>query len=235
MKSKKAKTNYTIPKERSKKVITALLVIVVFLNVLYLVLSSFTSTIYDESIYFKMQEKSGVYENLNETFAKEETAKVIDFLSGKNPELESNFLNENEISHFRDVKNLVKKGFIFYYIELFILFLMFVFYYEYSQKGFAHCVSRVMIFSGIAAVLLVALLFFLNFSSLFNSFHVAFFEGNYSFPEGANILKLFPENFFSGFFRIIISLTLFKAVILILLGLTINSLDYFRRLFMMRR
>lgn len=235
MKSKKEKTNYTIPKEKEEKkrnkVILTLLFIVIFLNILYLFLSSFASTIYDRRIYEKLQIKNT---NLNESFAVNKSLEVVNYLQ-RNEKLDETFFNSDEISHFQDVKNLIKKVFIFYYIELFILFLMFVFYYEYSKKGFAHCISRVMIFSGIVTILIIVFLFLLNFSSLFNSFHIAFFQGNYAFPEGSNILRLFPEEFFSGFFRIIIVLTIFKAIILILLGLTINSLDYFRRLFSMRR
>jgi integral membrane protein (TIGR01906 family) len=236
MKSKKQKTNYTIPKEekeekKRKKVIFALLIIVVFLNVMYLFLSSFSSTIYDRSIYEKLEAKNT---NFNESFAVNKSLEVVDYLQ-KEGKLDETFFNSDEISHFQDVKNLIKKGFIFYYVELFILFMVFVFYYEYSKKGFAHSVSRILIFSGIATILIVVLLFLVNFSSLFDSFHVVFFEGNYSFPENSSIIKLFPEEFFSGFFRIIIMLTLFKAIILLLLGLTINSLDYFRRLFSMRR
>jgi len=230
MKSKKQKTNYIIPKERSKKVITVLLILVVVLNVLYLFLSSFASTVYDRSIYARLESKNT---NFNESFAINKSLEVVNYLQ-KDGKLDETFFNSDEISHFQDVNNLIKKGFIFYYVELFILFLMFVFYYEYSKKGFAHCVSRVMIFSGIAAILIVVLLFLLNFTSLFSSFHIAFFEGNYTFPGDSNIIMLFPEEFFSGFFRIIILLTLFKAAIILLLGLTINSLDYFRRLFGMR-
>lgn len=227
MKSKKRKTSFTIPKnKRYLKNIFLVLTIISFFSVL--ILSSTTSVVFDKKIYFREQENNNVYENINKTKAQNVTITLINYFRYEKT-LETDFFNENEKIHMQDVKSLINKMTIAYYISIVLMVAFFLLYYK-TTNNFSKSLTSVLIFGSIFIILIFAILYFVDFSFLFDKFHIVFFESNYLFPADSNMIKLFPENFFKGMFFIIMKIAIIKAFVLLMAGIVINSLDYFARI-----
>jgi len=226
MKSKKRKTSFTIPK--SKKLSRTFLVLTIIFFFFVIILSSSFSVIYDKETYFQEQEKSTVYEDINKTQAQNVTEKIIDYFRYEQ-NLETEFLTENELLHLKDVKNLINKLLIFYYLSIILMVLFFILYYK-TTDDFFKSLTRVLIFGSLAIILIFLLLYFIDFSFLFDKFNIMFFESNYLFPAKSNIIRLFPQEFFSGIFFLILKISMIKTFILLMTGILINSLNYFSRI-----
>ena len=225
MKSKKRKTSFTIHSKLMKNIFL-ILAIVSFFSIL--ILSSATSLVFDKKSYFKEQEKSKVYEDLNKSLAQNVTINVIDYFRYEET-LGTDFFNEDEKLHMQDVKSLINKITIAYYISIFLLVVFFILYYN-TTKDFSRSLSSVLIFGSIFTIVIFIMLYFANFSFLFDRFHLIFFESNYLFPADSNIIRLFPESFFSGIFFLILKVAFIKTIILLFAGILINSLEYFSRI-----
>ena len=225
MKSKKKKTNFTIHSKLMKNIFL-ILTIISFSFVL--ILSSGTSLVFDKKPYFNEQEKTGVYNDLNKSLAQNVTNELINYFRYKEV-LDTDFFNQQEKEHMQDVKSLINKLTIAYYISIVLMVLFFILYYN-TTKDFSRSLSSVLIFGSLITISLFILLYFVNFSFLFNIFHISLFESNYLFPANSNIIKLFPESFFSGMFFLILKVAFIKTIVLLFAGMLINSLEYFSRM-----
>lgn len=226
MKNKKKRTSFTIPKNRKLRNLFLVLTIISFFFVL--ILSSASSVIYDKDAYFQELEKNNVYNSINKEKAQNITILLINYFRFEKT-LETDFFNENELLHMQDVKSLINKLLIFYYISIFSMILFFVLYYK-TNYDFFKSLTSVLIFGSISTILIFVLFYFIDFSFLFDKFHLIFFEGNYLFPADSNIIRLFPESFFSGMFFVMLKVSLIKTCILLFAGILINSLNYFSRI-----
>jgi len=227
MKSKKKRINFIIlENKRYLKNTFLVLTILSFFSVL--ILSSVTSVVIDKKLYFREQENNNVYKNINKTEAQNVTLTLINYFRF-NEKLETDFFNENEKLHMQDVKSLINKITLAYYASIFLLVAFFLLYYK-TTKNFSKSITSVLIFGSIVLILIFVILYFVDFSFLFDKFHIAFFEGNYLFPADSNIIKLFPENLFKCMFIAILKISMIKAFILLMAGIIINSLDYFSRI-----
>ncbi|MFT4246356.1 MAG: TIGR01906 family membrane protein [Micrococcaceae bacterium] len=125
----------------------------------------------------------------------------------------------NEVSHMVDVKALlsaVSIGAIAFFIIASILGLLL---FRGHNKGG----MRKGLFNGsIFTIVLMALVGFLaraNWSGFFNNFHQLLFpKGNWQFPESTTLIRLFPSQFWVDAGAAAIALTIFFAVILMILA-----------------
>ncbi len=193
-----------------------------------LILSSATSLVFDKKSYFKEQENAKVYEDLNKSLAQNVTTSLISYFRYKET-MDTDFFSQQEKEHMQDVKNLINKLIISYYISIVLLVVFFILYYNIT-KDFSKSLSSVLIFGSLTTIIIFILLYFANFSFLFDRFHLIFFESNYLFPADSNIIRLFPESFFSGIFFLILKVAFIKTIILLFAGILINSLEYFSRI-----
>jgi integral membrane protein (TIGR01906 family) len=164
----------------------------------------FRVLIFNQSFYFYEQNKTGVFQAMNQSEAQNLTLEVINYLH-KGYDLEN--FTAREITHLHDVKYLIDIDLILGSICI-LLFVIFC-YFNYKDKRF----PDIFIYSGAAVILLLALLFFMiliNFDFFFRLFHVALFEpGTWVFDPDIEVIKqLFPNKFFSDFVLINVMITL---------------------------
>jgi integral membrane protein (TIGR01906 family) len=132
----------------------------------------------------------------------------------------TSFYNDREISHMLDVKNLIQKALIVWYISIAVLIGLFI--WSRLKKWtdiFMRGVSRgsLLTFGVIAAVLVGVAL---NFDELFTQFHHLFFTGDtWLFYVNDSLIRLFPEKLWSDAFLFMGVFTLVGAVLLLLLGM----------------
>jgi len=124
----------------------------------------------------------------------------------------------DEISHLSDVRKLLLKIFILYFVSI-ILFVVITFLLvEKNIKNFFRNLGIIFTISSSFMLLFIIALYFLgqNFPSLFENFHTLFFpQGNYAFSPGSLIITLFPYGFFYDFFaRLIVCSSLLSIVLL---------------------
>lgn len=143
----------------------------------------------------------------------------IDFLADLKFADGSSFYNERELSHMLDVKNLIQKALIAWYISIAVLIGLFV--WSRVKKwtaSFMRGVSRGGLLT-IGVIITVIFATFLNFDELFTQFHHLFFTGDtWLFYVNDSLIRLFPEKLWSDAFLFMGAFTLAGAVILLLVG-----------------
>ncbi len=225
MKNKKKKTSCTTHKNTTKRILLSFAIIFFFF---VLVLGSAIDIVFDRNSYFREQEKSNVYSNMNKSLAQNVTISLIEYFR-YDEKLETDFFNEREASHLYDVKNLIRKLVFSYYSSIILMVIFFILYYK-KTRDFSKSLSSLLVLGSIIVILFFIILSLIDFTFLFDKFHIIFFEDNYMFPHDSNIIMLFPESFFSGMFSIIGKASIIKAFILLMVGIFINSMSYFSRI-----
>lgn len=118
---------------------------------------------------------------------------VIYFFNGDIKDL--NFLTAEELSHMQDVKNILTRVDLVFWSSL-IIFTLSILYLRKSAK---HILRKVPI-SVLSFLVLLLVLSFFSFDSLFQKFHEVFFTGNYAFPTTSMLKILYPDIFFRNVF-----------------------------------
>lgn len=110
------------------------------------------------------------------------------------------FLNENEISHMYDVRQLLSYGFV-----LLLISLNYIIYQKLN-------LTEVKYGAGISLILFTSIFIWaiIDFNSLFTKFHELFFTDNWLFEPNSNIKTAYPNIYFSTF------LTLYYFLIVII-------------------
>ena len=185
-----------------------------------LILLNFNFLVFNHGFYKTQFEKLRVYETFgSREIVDNQSERLIGYLCcGK--ELDRDFFNERERQHLADVKKiitlnqaaavllagLVLSGFIFLILKK-------------NEKEFAKTLL------GASVITVLSLIFlwlsaFINFDWFFLQFHYLTFDNDlWQLPEGANLIKLFPQQFFLNFANRIAIQTLIISVILILVSL----------------
>jgi integral membrane protein (TIGR01906 family) len=194
-------------------------VLAVFFIILF---SSLFSYVFNLNYYDKEYQKYNIYDRFTKEQAINATQNIMGFFNSKNV-LDSNFFNENEISHLTDVKTIIDNTRLFYIVSLILFWGIQVYYFFFKKKYFMSFFSRMLLVSGLFSILLLSLFGILYFTSgfdfLFSKFHQLFFTGNYSFnPAISNMKALFPDSFFSDMATSIYLTTLLKASLLSVSG-----------------
>ena len=100
---------------------------------------------------------------------------------------------EKENSHLFDVKKLIQKGIILYYLVSIAFIALLIYILKHKQYSE---LAKSLITAGIAIDLILIILLILNFTSIFDIFHKIFFTGNYLFDNSTLMLQMWGGNFF---------------------------------------
>lgn len=170
--------------------------------------------IFNYVFYDYLYTSNNVYETLDKQDVELMTYKVFDFfkyrgdlegqvrLMDPDPSFIPSF-SDNEVSHMKDVRELLTNIFTLFMISLALFTALFLMTIFLNRNNSLTRTGLVFIWSSSAALFLYILLLILsiNFSSLFDNFHLVFFpQGNYMFPEGSLLITMFPFGFFYQFF-----------------------------------
>ncbi|MBW2987490.1 DUF1461 domain-containing protein [Candidatus Woesearchaeota archaeon] len=217
--SKKEKTGYVI-----FCIIFALLLIVFPCKFL----------LFNQSFYHSQFDKTGVYAQLGKERADSTLEQIFSFMNNKRDKIEG--FDEAEISHMKDVRNLVGKLNVLFYVLL-ILFALFliIFLIWFNQKEKYKCLSTSFIYSGLICIIIITtigIIAVIDFNLTFILFHKLFFPmGNYTFDPSISLLKqMFPNEFFYNYVIRCAFTSLIASVILIILGFVYNKWSIFVRI-----
>ncbi len=195
--------------------------IFIFLSIISLItviiIGSLSALLFNKEYYNLLYAKTGTYERLDKELVSNKTDELFLFLKNKSS-LDTDFYTENEISHLKDVKNIMKITFIVYYLSLFLLLVSICHFYIKFRKEFVLLLSRILNYSGITIFIIAIIFFMFNFSGLFEIFHKLLFKGNYTFPYTSNMIKMFSEDFFKLFAEEIFKISIIKTVVSLSIG-----------------
>ena len=187
------------------------------------ILLSFRLLIFNKPFYLQQFEKVGTYQKLDKNVADFQTNNLINYMCCTE-NIDTNFYNQTEIAHLKDVKVLVRLA--NNHLNLHIVFLtviasILIFRKRFDLLAFGtHLASTV----GIAAILILAISSLLNFPFLFEKFHVISFNNDlWLLPADANLIKLFPQQFFQNFANRIALQAIAIFLILILISRFIKN------------
>ncbi|MBI4159123.1 DUF1461 domain-containing protein [Candidatus Woesearchaeota archaeon] len=189
--------------------------------ILFIILFSSLVHIFNKGFYSDKFEENGAYA----TFGKDEVdnvnSEVFGYFLFKN-NLETDFFNEKEKEHLRDVRILFLIGYILLFAS-FLALIIFIYFFKNS-------LDKLFLLSGLSGLLLLLILIlltFLDYNFLFTLFHEVFFEENsWIFGVGENIVNIYTYNLFYDIFLRIIA-TVFSLFLLIsLICLIKNRLKY---------
>ena len=178
---------------------TATRIFLIVLFPLFIISISALSIAFDPLLYDKEFSRLGVYGTFGKSLATEANEKVVEYLSGKSPSVDTSFFTEREKTHLADVKA------IFSLLVLIALLFAVVFLLTIlSVKGKAGMAARVL---WVGSLLLAGtigfmwLAFAMDFDGSFSALHVTLFrQGTYLFdPAAENIVNLYPEELFESF------------------------------------
>jgi integral membrane protein (TIGR01906 family) len=126
-----------------------------------------------------------------------DSGNIVAYVRGTSPL--TAILLPDEVSHLEDVKSLVSKLFVLFYVTAASSAAFLVYIFVKKRRDFVNT----LLYSALSVFILTILLCLLsvNFSPFFTVFHRIFFPGgNWSFPEGTKLITLFSEEFFRRFF-----------------------------------
>ena len=223
-----------IKSSKIKKVFVALCS--VFL-VIVIIFAPLAYNLYNFRFYNSLYEKNSVYGSIDRQDVQKLTESVFNFFKSGAPfekfSLKGGlqYFNSNEISHLNDVRVLLSRILLVFYISSMLLIIFTLLLIEKSWKAFIKNLSLIMLISSAFVLIFLAALYMLasNFSHLFENFHYVFFpQGNWAFPEGSLIITIFPFGFFYDFFFSLVMSSLIASLVLFAAGLagiiTVNKI-----------
>jgi len=212
-------------KNSIKKIIIFLCTVFLIVIIIFGPLSYY---LYNFRFYDELYEKNDVYDILDKDDVKIITEDVFSFFKSGQPfeefELKGgiSYFSSDEISHLNDVRILLSRILLVYYIStiLFIVFLLILIERKYLDFLKSFCI--VLMSASSFILFFLALLYFLgnNFWVLFEKFHIIFFpQGNWTFPEGSLLITIFPSGFFYDFFFKLLLASLIISLVLLTAGI----------------
>ena len=134
------------------------------------------------------------------------------------------FFTENEISHMVDVRNLIFKILLLFYGSLLVLIVLLILLLILERKHARRLrgTGLVLVISSSAVLFLFIILYILsmNFSHLFDNFHLIFFsQGNFMFDSNSLLITLFPFNFFYQYFTRLVISSIVLSFIFLFIGI----------------
>lgn len=218
-----------------KRIVTFLLVLLSLSTVVMIYLSNLHSVAFDQDFY----ESKYVEFNIRSRFSdsvdlSNETSVLINYLESGDGDIKTDFFNEKEITHLREVRQLFRLSqlvlSIVVIISVLCVLLLIVFARKYTlrmkqqfhSEYFKRVISRLLIMTG-AIVDGIALLFgfvALTFSTSFIRFHELFFKTDTWMlnPATDNLIRMFPQQFFYDVFTRIVLMSVIFATILLVIG-----------------
>jgi integral membrane protein (TIGR01906 family) len=210
-------------------------IIIIFSIALFIIIlfGSFNLMIFNKDFYYREYSKTGVYVQLsdNTTYAVETahniTENVIKYF--RNTE-DLKYFSGDERSHMLDVKKLIRTMQFIYYGAAAITILLFFYCYRKFKEDkfdFIRILAKSLLYSSIAAIIFLLILFLLSvfsFDLTFTVFHMIFFpQGNWMFPSDSLLITLFPQQFFFDITLRIVIYAMFQALIFFGIGYWMNK------------
>ena len=181
-----------------------------------LILSSFSSVVLNAGSIIETQAMLGIQQP-------EKTKAIIEYIDKGNNQL--SFLDNKELQHMKDVRDLVSSGKIMMVVLSILLVSGLVFIIVKFRIEAARYLSYSLILASLLGFVSLFTFFYgaLAFSSTFITFHNIFFEpGTWTFSATSTLIQLFPEQFFlNSTIRIMFSFSislLFTIVVTIILA-----------------
>ncbi len=214
---------------KSKDVV--LIIILALILSAVTIISSALLVTFDIGFYKNEFYRNGIYENFGDrNYVDNVSTNLIGYLRGNN-NLVYTYYSGREISHLKDVRNLIYGLEIFLIIILIVLMVLLIllFYKNYKYLW-------IVFIGGFGFLILFILLFYLlslmNFSYIFDKFHRLFFTGNsWILDSSSTLIRLFPEEFFTHAFIRILIISLVIGLFEILIGLLIKKNNLNKKLF----
>ena len=198
---------------------------VAFLIPCLILFFSFRLVVFDTDFYKSGLEKYGVYDKFDRETADSAVEDLISYMRADVPL--SDFFNEKEKLHMVDVKNIIQKVLILFYIILYVTIIVLFFNRKYFFRY---------LFYGSIVSLAMILLFFIfcytSFDFIFYKFHEIFFSNDFwkLNPEADNLKALMPDNFFYDALARILCMSLIISCVLVLAGfLSMKNFKYFKK------
>lgn len=197
-----------------KKIEKSLFALTVIFLMIIILLVPAKLLIFDDDYYKNRFYRTGVYTEV-------ENADIIleNLLNFFQRGEELRYFEENERSHLEDVKELLDKSFLTFYIVIIAFIASLVAMLFINKKDFKDNIFKIVFLSGLCSFVIVVLMLLasLNFTSTFGNFHKSFFpQGNYSFPESSLLITMFSESFFKAFFlRSIVTSLLISVIVMV--------------------
>lgn len=193
----------------------------------------------NQSFYHSQFDKTEVYSVLGKEKADNTLEQIFSFMRDEQDTIED--FNEDEISHMNDVRNLVRKLNVLFYVllTLFALFLLsFIFYFKpgkEKKKEKYRCLFSSFAYSGLFCIIIittVGILAVVDFNLTFTLFHKIFFPmGNYTFDPSISLLKqLFPNELFYNYVVRCTFSSLIASIILVVSTFVYNKWSIFVRI-----
>ncbi|MDD5177839.1 MAG: TIGR01906 family membrane protein [Candidatus Nanoarchaeia archaeon] len=190
--------------------------------ILFVFLLSFKLEVFNKHFYDKQFVENNVYNTLGKETVTNETQNIMDYLKGK-ADLTTNFFNEKEKLHLKDVKTLIFVANILFYLSL-VLMLGFLIYFIKTKNIKEIKVSLSIACVSVLVILLVLFLF--DFSDLFLEFHKILFSNNLWLlnPLEDKLIIMFPEPFFYKILiEIVMNILLITAIIILINTKILNN------------
>jgi integral membrane protein (TIGR01906 family) len=204
-----------------------------FLIIALILFSNVLLIFYNSGFFYSEYQKLSVYNEIPKEEAKLATESMLNYLTGNAGNL-SDFYNQREKSHLKDVKKLVfYDKIIIVMIGLLIALLSFFFYKKLkstSAKNFTkHLLKKfanIFILQGVlmAALLLISFLFRKAFSFFYIIFHKMLFSNDLWLldPRTDKLIVLLPEQFFIHTTAAILIRTLVFCTFFLMIGLILK-------------
>jgi integral membrane protein (TIGR01906 family) len=219
-----------------------LIVLSILFLIFIIVFTPLRIYIYNLDYYLNLYEKNGVYNYIDKDDAVKLTTNLFDFFKNKSEfkkfdlKIERDFFTQDEINHLKDVRELLNKIFLVYYICIAGFFITILILIENKIFFYLKNISLVFIWASSSVIFLLILIYFLsnNFLPLFEKFHLIFFpQGNWSFPEDSLLITLFPLNFFYEFLITLVSSAFYISFVFLIIGIVLFfiSKKYMNRIY----
>lgn len=198
---------------------------VAFLIPCLILFFSFWLVVFDTDFYKSELEKYDVYDKFDKETADSAVENLISYMRAGIPL--SDFFNEKEKLHMVDVKNIIQKVLVLFYMILSATIIILFF----NRKYF----FRYLFYGSIASLAIILLLFifcYTGFDFIFYKFHEIFFSNDFwkLNPEVDNLKALMPDNFFYDALERILCISLIISCVLILAGfLGMKNFKYFKK------
>lgn len=221
--NKSQKENITILNYVNKFLMILFIISIFFVSLISLVFSN----TYDLGKYDTRFEKFSVYEKFPKEIALEKTQNIISFFDSEQ-ELDRDFFKQDEITHLEEVKNLLSRLKILYFIFIFLTWFTLIVLAYINKKNYFNILSDLFFYSGIFILLILLILviayFVIGFDVLFWNFHEIFFIEKFAFdPYFSNMKSLFPDVLFFDIGRNIIIELVLEGILFLIVGLVVKK------------
>lgn len=192
---------------------------------LFLVLIPINLFSFDEDFYHSEFNKYEVYDKFSED-VDIEFSKVLRYLDNGN-DIDSDFFNNKEIEHLRDVRRLFVIKDVLIVISIVFLFISFIL----KKKEFLDSLKIGGIIT-LIFVVLIGILSLFDFNSVFLKFHEIAFTNDLWLldPETDNLINLLPQEVFFDIFKrsLLLSLILSLIIVIFFVRKCNKSLEFLR-------